>query len=386
MLGVAFSWGVPMAFAATVGDVPRVGWLLFLATVIWVVVYDTQYAMTDRPDDVKIGVRSTAILFGELDRVFIAGLQVLLLASLVLVGRSAAMGVWYYGGLAAAALFCVYQAYLIKERDIVQSFRAFLNNAWFGGAVFAGILLDYTFRPERAPAFARRRHARSAPRRPPASSAASALTVAPVVTTSSTIAIARPARSRSTRNARATLARRSRAPCPVCAGVAERRAMPRSSAGTAASRPACARSPAPGCSRARSGARDAAAPPRARRWRRAAPRSSGASSNANARPERARAAVLQRVQVVVERRPVRERRDDGVDVPRHLRARAVADGPREPAAAAWVRARARTRGADAQKPPAERSAAGRAALDEQPAQEPVNHGAPARLTARARGL
>ena len=146
VLGVAFSWGVPMAFAAMLNDVPRVGWLLFLATVIWVVVYDTLYAMTDRPDDVRIGVRSTAILFGELDRAFIAGLQALLLASLVLVGRSADLGAWYYGGLGAAALFCVYQLYLIKERDIVQSFRAFLNNAWFGGAVFAGILLDYTFR------------------------------------------------------------------------------------------------------------------------------------------------------------------------------------------------------------------------------------------------
>jgi 4-hydroxybenzoate polyprenyltransferase len=129
VLGVAFSWGVPMAFAATLGDVPRVGWLLFLATAIWVVVYDTQYAMTDRSDDLKIGVRSTAILFGELDRAFIVGLQVLLLASLVLVGRSAALGPWYYGGLAAAAVFGAYQAYLIKERDIGQSFRAFLNNA-----------------------------------------------------------------------------------------------------------------------------------------------------------------------------------------------------------------------------------------------------------------
>jgi 4-hydroxybenzoate polyprenyltransferase len=145
VLGVAFSWGVPMAFAATLGDVPRVGWLLFLATVIWVVVYDTQYAMTDRLDDLKIGVRSTAVLFGDLDRLFIVGLQVLLLASLVLVGRSAALGPWYYGGLVCGALFFAYQAHLIKERDIVQSFRAFLNNAWFGGAVFAGILLHYTF-------------------------------------------------------------------------------------------------------------------------------------------------------------------------------------------------------------------------------------------------
>ena len=146
VLGIAFSWGVPMAFAATAGDVPRVGWLLVLATVIWVVAYDTQYAMTDRPDDIKIGVRSTAILFGDLDRVFVAGLQALFLASLVLVGHSADMGPWYYGGLAAAGVFCLYQAYLIKERDVVQSFRAVLNNAWLGGAIFAGILLDYTFR------------------------------------------------------------------------------------------------------------------------------------------------------------------------------------------------------------------------------------------------
>jgi 4-hydroxybenzoate polyprenyltransferase len=146
VLGVAFSWGVPMAFAATAGDVPRVGWLLFLAAMIWVVVYDTQYAMTDRADDLKVGVRSTAILFGDLDRQFIAGLQVLLLASLVLVGRSAAMTVWYYGGLTAAACFSIYQGYLIRDRDGVQAFRAFLNNAWFGGAVFAGIVLDYTFR------------------------------------------------------------------------------------------------------------------------------------------------------------------------------------------------------------------------------------------------
>ena len=146
VLGVAFAWGVPMAFAASVGDVPRLGWLLFLSAMIWVVVYDTQYAMTDRQDDLKIGVRSTAILFGDLDRVFIAGLQLLLLASLVLVGRSADLGVWYFGGLGVAALFGIYQGVLIKDRDGGKCFRAFLNNAWVGGAVFAGIALDYTFR------------------------------------------------------------------------------------------------------------------------------------------------------------------------------------------------------------------------------------------------
>jgi 4-hydroxybenzoate polyprenyltransferase len=146
VLGVAFAWGVPMAFAASVGDVPRVGWLLFLSAIIWVVVYDTQYAMADRIDDLKIGVRSTAILFGELDRVFIAGLQLLLLASLVLVGRSASLGAWYYGGLAGAVGFGVYQNYLIKDRDAGNCFRAFLNNAWVGASVFGGIALDYLFR------------------------------------------------------------------------------------------------------------------------------------------------------------------------------------------------------------------------------------------------
>jgi 4-hydroxybenzoate polyprenyltransferase len=146
VLGIAFAWGVPMAFAATLGEVPRLGWLLFLSAVIWVVVYDTQYAMTDRVDDLKVGIRSTAILFGDLDRVFIAGLQLLLLASLVLVGQSAKLGPWYYGGLGAATAFGLYQAWLIKDRDGGLCFRAFLNNAWLGGAVFCGIVLDYTFR------------------------------------------------------------------------------------------------------------------------------------------------------------------------------------------------------------------------------------------------
>jgi 4-hydroxybenzoate polyprenyltransferase len=146
VLGIAFAWGVPMAFAAQVGAVPRVGWLLFLAAIIWVVVYDTQYAMADRADDLKVGVRSTAILFGDLDRVFIGGLQVLLITSLALAGRSASLSGWYYGGLAAAALLAVYQQYLIRDRDAGNCFRAFLNNAWLGAAVFCGIALDYVFR------------------------------------------------------------------------------------------------------------------------------------------------------------------------------------------------------------------------------------------------
>jgi 4-hydroxybenzoate polyprenyltransferase len=146
VLGIAFAWGVPMAFAAQAGAVPRVGWLLFLAAIIWVVVYDTQYAMADRADDLKVGVRSTAILFGDLDRVFIGGLQVLLITSLALAGRSASLSGWYYGGLAAAALLAVYQQYLIRDRDAGNCFRAFLNNAWLGAAVFCGIALDYVFR------------------------------------------------------------------------------------------------------------------------------------------------------------------------------------------------------------------------------------------------
>jgi 4-hydroxybenzoate polyprenyltransferase len=146
VLGVAFAWGVPMAFAAQISTVPRIGWLLFLAAVIWGIVYDTQYAMADRIDDSKIGVRSTAILFGDLDRVFIGGLQLLLLATLALVGRGAELGVWYYSGLGAAAGFGVYQHFLIKDRDAGRCFQAFLTNAWVGASVFAGVALDYLFR------------------------------------------------------------------------------------------------------------------------------------------------------------------------------------------------------------------------------------------------
>jgi 4-hydroxybenzoate polyprenyltransferase len=146
VLGIAFAWGVPMAFAAEVGRVPKLGWLLFLAALIWVIVYDTQYAMADRDDDLRIGVRSTAILFGDLDRVIVGALQLLLVMTLVLVGRDAQLGAWYYGGLAAAGVFGLYQQYLLKDREPGHCFRAFANNAWVGASVFCGIVLDYLFR------------------------------------------------------------------------------------------------------------------------------------------------------------------------------------------------------------------------------------------------
>jgi len=143
VLGAAFGWAVPMAFAALTGEVPRVAWLLFVATVLWTTAYDTMYGMVDREDDLKIGVKSTAILFGESDRLVIGILQLLALAALALAGQLAALGGYYDFGLALAAGLALYQQYLIRERRPEACFRAFLNNHWFGAAVFAGIVLAY---------------------------------------------------------------------------------------------------------------------------------------------------------------------------------------------------------------------------------------------------
>jgi 4-hydroxybenzoate polyprenyltransferase len=145
-LGAAFGWAVPMAFAAQTGGVPKVGWLLFVATILWATVYDTMYAMVDRDEDVKIGVKSTAILFGEADRTIIAVVQVLLFLALLLAGQVAELGGYYYFGLLLAAALAVYQQYLIRERKPKECFKAFLNNNWFGAAVFGGIFLEYLSR------------------------------------------------------------------------------------------------------------------------------------------------------------------------------------------------------------------------------------------------
>src|SRR6056297_382424 len=146
-LGASFGWSVPMAFAAQTGAVPQLAWLMFIAVVIWAVVYDTMYAMVDREDDLQLGVRSTAILFGDADRLIIGVLQVLLLVALALVGQQAALGAWYHGALLVAAGLALWQQWLIRERRPEDCFRAFLNNHYFGMTVFIGILLHYLFAP-----------------------------------------------------------------------------------------------------------------------------------------------------------------------------------------------------------------------------------------------
>jgi len=146
VLGVAFAWAVPMAFAAQTGEVGRLAWLLFLAPVLWAVAYDTMYAMVDREDDLKIGIKSTAILFGDLDRLIIGLIQFTLLLDLWLVGRQAELGLFYLLGLAVAAGLSVYQQWLIRRREPQACFRAFLNNNWLGLAVFLGIVVDYLSR------------------------------------------------------------------------------------------------------------------------------------------------------------------------------------------------------------------------------------------------
>lgn len=144
-LGIAFSWSVPMAFAAQTGTVPQAAWLVFIAAVLWTTIYDTMYAMADREDDIRIGVKSTAILFGENDRLILAVLQVLLFVVLLLVGKRFGLGWEYQAGLAAAAVFAIYQQYLISRRIPRDCFRAFLNNNWFGLAIFCGLILHYLY-------------------------------------------------------------------------------------------------------------------------------------------------------------------------------------------------------------------------------------------------
>lgn len=147
VLGAAFGWAVPMAFAAQTGQTEQLAWLVFGTALIWAVIYDTFYAMVDREDDRKIGVKSTAILFGDLDLVVIGGLQLVMLAALVFVGLRAELGTWYYGSLVLAAALMAWHLYLARNRDPAGCLAAFLNNHYVGLVVFAGIVLDFTFVP-----------------------------------------------------------------------------------------------------------------------------------------------------------------------------------------------------------------------------------------------
>jgi len=145
VLGAAFAWSIPMAFAAQTGSIPRLAWLMWLTVLIWAVIYDTMYAMADREDDLKLGINSTAILFGQADIYIVGIMQTILLLSLFLIGEVAALGMWYRLGVLIAALFMIYQFSLIKKREPQNCFRAFLNNQYIGMTIFIGIVLAYTF-------------------------------------------------------------------------------------------------------------------------------------------------------------------------------------------------------------------------------------------------
>ena len=147
VLGVAFGWAVPMAFAAQTDETPQLAWLVFGTAVIWAVIYDTFYAMVDRDDDRKIGVKSTALLFGDTDLFVIAGLQLLMVLALVLIGASAKLGFTYYTSVAVAAALMAYHQWLARDRQPAGCFAAFLHNHHIGMVVFIGIVLDYSFTP-----------------------------------------------------------------------------------------------------------------------------------------------------------------------------------------------------------------------------------------------
>jgi 4-hydroxybenzoate polyprenyltransferase len=145
-LGLAFGWGIPMAFAAVRGEVPALAWLLYIANILWATAYDTWYAMVDREDDLRMGSKSTAILFGELDLVAQGVLYALFLSALVLVGQRAELGLYWWIGVGIATALIAYEFVLTRDRTRSGCFRAFLHNHWVGAAVFAGLAADYALR------------------------------------------------------------------------------------------------------------------------------------------------------------------------------------------------------------------------------------------------
>ena len=146
-LGIAFGFGIPMAFAAIQDRLPGTAWLMLLANIFWAIAYDTEYAMVDREDDLKIGIRTAAITFGRFDVAAVMLSYAVALALLALVGRIESFGPFYYLGLVGAAGIAVYHFRLIRDRSREGCFRAFNHNNWFGAAVFAGIAMHYWMTP-----------------------------------------------------------------------------------------------------------------------------------------------------------------------------------------------------------------------------------------------
>lgn len=143
VLGLAFAWGVPMAFAAQTGRLPPISILVFLIAYLWILVYDTFYAMADRADDILIGIKSSAILFGERERLITALLQFTMLILLLWLGVLLSLKIWYYFSILIVAVLALYQQYLIKDRQPEKCLQAFLNNQWLGLVIFAGLFLSY---------------------------------------------------------------------------------------------------------------------------------------------------------------------------------------------------------------------------------------------------
>jgi 4-hydroxybenzoate polyprenyltransferase len=142
-LGAAFGFSIPMAFAAQTGEIPLIAWLLFVINILWTVVYDTLYAIVDREDDLLIGVKSTAVLFGKADKAIVATLQIIVIVLLLYLGQLISASYLYYIGIFIASMLAIYQQWLIKDREAAKCFQAFLNNHWFGMAVFVGIAGHY---------------------------------------------------------------------------------------------------------------------------------------------------------------------------------------------------------------------------------------------------
>ena len=145
ILGAAFGWTVPMAFAAQTEQTPPLAWLVFGTALIWAIIYDTFYAMADREDDLKLGVKSTAILFGNADLCIIGGLQILMLVALVFIGNMAELSTWYYTSIVITGILMIYHQWIARDRHSSNCFNAFLHNQYIGMTMFIGIVLHYTF-------------------------------------------------------------------------------------------------------------------------------------------------------------------------------------------------------------------------------------------------